>query len=58
MRDLAFVGKELTDPGNPGLEGNLMEFLFWSIVGGLVGTALMDITGGLAEQLKITIRGS
>jgi len=35
-----------------------MEYLLWSIVGGLVGTALMDITGGLAEQLKITSRGS
>ena len=43
---------------NVGLGGNLMEFLLWSIIGGLVGTALMDIVGSLAEQLKITSRGS
>ncbi len=35
-----------------------MELLLWSIIGGLVGTALMDIVGGLAELLKITSRGS
>jgi len=35
-----------------------MEFLLWSIIGGLVGTALMDIAGNFAEQLKITSRGS
>jgi len=35
-----------------------MEFLLWSIIGGLVGTALMDIVGSLAEQWKITSRGS
>ncbi len=35
-----------------------MELLFWSIVDGLVGTGLMDITGSFAERLKITSRGS
>ena len=43
---------------DPSRKGNLMEFLFWSMVGGLVGTVLMDIAGSLAEQLKITSRGS
>ena len=34
--------------------GNLMRLFFWSIVGGLVGTGLMDIVGIFAtEKLKI-----
>ena len=34
--------------------GNLMRLFFWSIVGGLVGTGLMDIVGKFAtEKLKI-----
>ncbi len=35
-----------------------MGLLFWSIVGGLVGTGLMDIAGETAERSKITSRGS
>ena len=36
------------------LGGNLMRLFFWSIVGGLVGTGLMDIVGKFAtEKLKI-----
>jgi hypothetical protein len=35
-----------------------MGLLFWSIVGGLVGTGLMDITDSFAERLKITSGGS
>jgi len=34
-----------------------MKLLFWAIVGGLLGTALMDIAGSLAERLKITSVG-
>ena len=31
-----------------------MELFFWSVVGGLVGTGLMDIVGNLATaKLKI-----
>ncbi len=35
-----------------------MVLFFSAFVGGLVGTALMDIAGSLAEQLKMTSRGS
>ena len=35
-----------------------MGLLFWFIVGGLVGTGLMDIAGEIAERSKITSRGS
>ncbi len=35
-----------------------MKLLFWAIVGGLAGTALMDIPGSFAERLKITSRGN
>lgn len=30
----------------------------WSVVGGLVGTGLMDIAGSVTERLGITSRGS
>jgi len=30
-----------------------MEPFCWAIVGGLVGTAMMDVTGGIAGRLKI-----
>ena len=36
---------------------SLMELALWSIVGGLAGTALMDIVGGFGEQIKFTIDG-
>lgn len=39
-------------------EGNLMALFFWAIVGGLIGTGLMDIAGNFAERLKITTGGS
>lgn len=32
-----------------------MGLLLWSMVGGFVGTALMDITDSFAERLKFTI---
>ena len=35
-----------------------MELLCWAIVGGLVGTALMDVTDSFAERLKFTSGGS
>ena len=35
------------------LGGNFMKFFFWSFVGGLVGTLLMDTVGSFAEKLKI-----
>ncbi len=35
-----------------------MGLLFWSIVGGLVGTGLMDITDSFPERLKRTRGGS
>jgi len=35
------------------LGGNPMELWLWSPVGGLVGTALMDITASLANALRI-----
>ncbi len=34
-----------------------MGLLLWSIVGGLVGTGLMDIADSIAERLKITSVG-
>jgi hypothetical protein len=34
-----------------------MELLFWSIVGGLVGTGLMDIAEEIAERSTLTSRG-
>ena len=36
---------------------NLLELLSWSIVGGLVGTALMDIAGTTGEKLNLTSGG-
>ena len=35
-----------------------MELFFWAIVGGLAGTALMDIIASFTERLKITSRGN
>lgn len=34
-----------------------MELLWWSIVGGLAGTGLMDIADSIAARLKITSVG-
>jgi hypothetical protein len=34
-----------------------MKLLFWSLIGGLVGTALMDITGIYSEKVKFTSGG-
>ena len=36
---------------------NLIELALWSIVGGLAGTALMDIAGEFGERIKFTIGG-
>jgi hypothetical protein len=34
--------------------GNIVELFFWSVVGGLVGTGLMDIVGSYVKaKLKI-----
>ena len=30
-----------------------MELFYWSMLGGLVGTVMMDLTGVLAGKLKI-----
>ncbi len=30
-----------------------MDLFFWAMLGGLVGTVMMDITGILAAKLKI-----
>jgi hypothetical protein len=35
-----------------------MGLFFWAVVGGLVGTGLMDIVGSFTERLNITTRGS
>ena len=43
--------------GNDWLGRNLMELFFWALIGGLVGTALMDIIGWMAGRLKITWGG-
>lgn len=43
---------------NDGREGNVMGLYFWAIVGGLVGTGLMDIAEKFMQGLKITSRGS
>ena len=34
-----------------------VELLSWSIMGGLVGTAVMDIAGIAGEKLKLTSGG-
>ncbi len=34
-----------------------MDFLFWALVGGLVGTVMMDIIDGVAGRLKVTWGG-
>ena len=36
---------------------NLIELALWLIVGGLAGTALMDIVGEFWEQMKFTSGG-
>ncbi len=35
-----------------------MQLYFWAIVGGLLGTGLMDLAGSLAERLRIVSGGS
>ncbi len=35
-----------------------MELLFWSMVGGLVGTGLLDIADSLMERVHFTTGGS
>jgi hypothetical protein len=34
-----------------------LELFFWALIGGLVGTVLMDIIGWMAGRLKITWGG-
>ena len=36
---------------------NPLELLSWSIIGGFVGTALMDIAGLTGEKLNLVIGG-
>jgi hypothetical protein len=36
---------------------NLIELALWLIVGGLAGTVLMDIVGGLGERIGFTSGG-
>ena len=36
---------------------NLIDLALWSIVGGLVGTALMDIVGEFGERIHFTSGG-
>lgn len=36
---------------------SLFELALWSIIGGLAGTALMDIVGELGERVKFTVGG-
>ncbi len=36
---------------------NPLELLLWSMVGGLVGTVLMDIAGTAGEKLGLTNGG-
>lgn len=38
--------------------GNVMGLYFWAVIGGLVGTGLMDIAETVMRGLKITSRGS
>jgi hypothetical protein len=37
--------------------GNHMKLLFWSLIGGIAGTALMDIAGIYSEKVKFTSGG-
>jgi hypothetical protein len=34
-----------------------MELYFWALLGGLVGTVMMDIIDGIAGKLKVTWGG-
>ena len=34
-----------------------MELFFWALLGGLVGTVMMDVVGKIAGKLKITWGG-
>ena len=37
--------------------GRPMELLYWALLGGLVGTVMMDVVGWIAKKLKITWGG-
>ena len=32
---------------------NTMELFYWALLGGLVGTVMMDVVGRIAAKLKI-----
>lgn len=38
--------------------GDLVELIFWSIAGGIVGTALMDIADQFMGQVNFTTGGA
>ena len=65
-------GPGVPHPGDPDLVGgwpeigrrpmmpgrrNRMELFCWALLGGLVGTVMMDIVDGIAGKLKITWGG-
>lgn len=43
--------------GASNCRGNAMALYFWTVLGGLVGTALMDLWEKLLERAGITTRG-
>ena len=53
MRKDRFRDEESATASYPDPRGTFMDLFYWAMLGGLVGTVMMDITGRIAGKLKI-----